>query len=191
MVGDVGALELLPGQGEHARDVGRHVAVADHHRALVGEVELQVAVVGVAVVPGHELGRGPAARQLFARDAQLPVGLGADRVDHRVVAVDEVLAGQVDAELDVAEEPELRVDGGLLVDAADGLDVRVVGRHPGADEAPGGGQPVVHVDLSDEVGMLLGREQLTRGIEAGGAGADDGDSQGVFGCPGDAHALTR
>ena len=111
------------------------------------EVELEVAVVGMAVVPGDELGGGPAAGQVLAGDAHAPVGLGADRVDHRVVAGEQVLVGDVGAVLDVAEEAELGVGRGLLVDAADRLDVGVVGRDAAAHEAPRGGQPVVDVDL--------------------------------------------
>ena len=41
--------------------------------------------VGMAVVPGDEGGRGPRAGQVLAGDAHPPVGLGADRVDDRVV----------------------------------------------------------------------------------------------------------
>ena len=73
------------GQREHPRDVDRDVAVPDHDRALAGEVELEVLEVGVAVVPGDELGRGPRAGQVLARDPEPPVGLRADRVDDRVV----------------------------------------------------------------------------------------------------------
>ena len=129
VVGDVGLGELVAREGEHARHVGGHVAVAHHDRALGGEVELELAVVGVAVVPGHELGGGPAAGKVLARNAHAPVGLGADGVDHGVVALGEVVVREVAAEFDVAVEAELGVLGGLLVDAADRLDVRVVGGH--------------------------------------------------------------
>ena len=56
VVGGVGLLELVARQGEHPRDVGGDVAVADHDGALAGEVELVVGEVGVGVVPGDELG---------------------------------------------------------------------------------------------------------------------------------------
>src|SRR6185503_5183429 len=120
---DVGGRELLTGEREHAGDIGGHVAVPDHDRALRGQVELEVAVVGVDVVPGDELGGGPAAGQVLARNSHAAVGLRADRVDDRVVAGGEVVVRQVAAELDVAVEAEFGVVGRLLVDAADGLDV--------------------------------------------------------------------
>ena len=47
--------ELLRRQHQHPRDVECHVAVPDHDRALHVEVEREVLVVGMAVVPGHEL----------------------------------------------------------------------------------------------------------------------------------------
>ena len=61
VVGHVGRRQLVAREGEHPRHVHRHVAVADHDRALAGQVELEVAVVGMAVVPGDELGGRPAA----------------------------------------------------------------------------------------------------------------------------------
>ena len=72
------------------------------------EVELEVLVVGVAVVPGDELGRGPRAGQVLARDAEPPVGLRADRVDDGVVEPRELVVRDVAADLDVAEEAEAR-----------------------------------------------------------------------------------
>jgi hypothetical protein len=55
VAGDVGRGELVGRQREHSRHAERHVAVADHHGAGTREVELEIAVVGVAVVPGDEL----------------------------------------------------------------------------------------------------------------------------------------
>jgi hypothetical protein len=49
-----------------------------------------------------------------------------------VVAVGEVVVREVAADLDVPVEAELGMLCGLLVDAADRLDVRVVGRHAAA-----------------------------------------------------------
>ena len=76
-----------------------------------------------------------------------PVDGRAGRVDDRVVVREQLLAGDVLAELDVAEEAEARVRGGLLVDAGDGLDLRVVGGDAGAHEPPRRGQALEHVDL--------------------------------------------
>ena len=53
--------ELLGRERQHARDVEGDVAVPDHDRPLAGEVEREVLEIGVAVVPGDELGRGPGA----------------------------------------------------------------------------------------------------------------------------------
>ena len=91
VVGGVGLAQLVVGQGQHPGDVHRHVAVADHHRPLAGEVEVVVGVVGVGVVPADEGGGGVAAGQVLAGDAELAVGLAADREDDRVVVPLEVL----------------------------------------------------------------------------------------------------
>ena len=152
------------------------VAVADHDGALGGhEVDLQVGVVGMAVVPADELGGGVRAGQVFAGDAERAVQRRAGRVDDRVVVGEQVLARDVLAEGDVAEVAKARVRGGLLVDARDRLDLRVVGRDAGAHEPPGRRQALDHVDLEAGVCVL---EQVPGGVEAGGAGADHGDADG-------------
>src|SRR5918996_689576 len=181
VVGHVGHGELVAGEREHAGDVSGDVPVPDHHGALAREVELEVAVVGVAVVPGDELGGGPAAGEVLARDAHAPVDLGANRIDHRVVAGEKVVVGEVGAVLDVAVEAELGVGRGLLVDAADGLDVGVVGGDAAAHEAPWGGEAVVDVDLDLEVGMGFGLQEVSGRVEARRPGADDRHAQGILG----------
>ena len=70
MVGGVGGRDLVGVQHEHPRDVDRDVAVADHDRARGAEVELVVGVVGVAVVPGDELGGAVRAGPVLARDPE-------------------------------------------------------------------------------------------------------------------------
>ncbi len=71
MVGDVRAGELGVREQEHPGHVERDVAVADHDGALGGvQVELEVAVVGVAVVPADELGRGVRAGEIFTGDPE-------------------------------------------------------------------------------------------------------------------------
>ena len=72
------------------------------------EVELELLEVGVAVVPGDELGGRPRAGQVLAGDPEPPVGLRADRVDDRVVEREQLLVRDVAADLDVAEEAEAR-----------------------------------------------------------------------------------
>ena len=135
VVGGVGLAQLVVGQGQHPGDVHRHVAVADHHRPLAGEVEVVVGVVGVGVVPADEGGGGVAAGQLLAGDAELAVGLAADREDDRVVEPLEVLDLDVVADLDVAEEAEALAGGGFFVDPDHRLDLRVVGGDAAADQA--------------------------------------------------------
>ena len=78
------------------------------------------------------------------------------------------------AELDAAEEAEARVLRGLLVDARDALDLRVVRRHAGAHEPERRRQEVDEVDLEAGLQELVGR------VEAGRASADDGNAQGVY-----------
>jgi hypothetical protein len=177
VVGGVGLAQLVVGQREHPRHVHRHVAVADHHRALAGEVELLRAVVRVGVVPADEGGGGVAARQVFAGDAELPVGLAAEGVDDGVVVALQVLHLYVLPDLDVAEEAEALARRGLLVDADHRLDLGMVGGDTPADQAEGRGEAIEEVD--EGVGSLV-LEDVLSGVEAGGTGADDRDAYRVL-----------
>ena len=78
VVGGVGDRDLVGVEHEHPGDVDGDVAVADHDRARGGQIELVVGVVGVAVVPGHELGRRVRARPVLARDPEPVVDRRAD-----------------------------------------------------------------------------------------------------------------
>src|SRR5215218_2189441 len=179
VVGGVGLAQLVVGESQHPGDVHRHVAVADHHGALAGEVELVVGVVGVGVVPADEGGGGMAARQVLAGDAELAVGLAADREDDRVVEAFQLLHLDVVADLDVAEEAEALAGGGFFVDPDYRLDLRVVRRDAAAHQPERGGEAVEEVNLGMQVAVL---EDVLGGVEAAGAGADDGDAQGgLFG----------
>src|SRR2546421_10443696 len=109
------------------------------------------------------------AGAVLAGDAEAAVVGCADRVDDGVIALEELVAHHVGAELDAAEEAERRVLGCLLVAPRDGLQLRMVGRDAGPDQPERGRQRVVEVDL--EVLLL---EQVLAGVETGGAGADDG-----------------
>ena len=139
--------ELLRGEREHPGAVDRDVPVPDHDRPLVREVELAVLEVGVAVVPGDELGGRPRARQVLAGDAEPPVGLRADRVDDRVVEPQQLLVADGRSRPRRCRRSGSPAARGLLERARDGLDVLVVGRDAEPDEAPGRRQPLDQVDL--------------------------------------------
>jgi len=92
-----------------------------------------------------------------------------------VVALQQLRAPDVATEHHAAEEPEAVLLGGLLVDARDGLDLRVVGRDARAHEAERRRERVEDVDLEP------GLEQLVGGVEPGGPGADDHGAQRLGG----------
>ena len=123
----------------------------------------------VRVVPADEVDGRHAAGQFLAWDAERAVGLRADGVDHRVVALGQFGRLHVFADHDVAEEPEPRIQRGLLELGADRLDLRMVRRDTGADQPPRGRQHLQHVDahvsVVGRVGELQkrGRGKVSRG----------------------------
>ena len=80
---------------------------------LTGQVERPVHVVRVAVVPGHELGRGVASGQILAGYAQSPVRLCPARKNDRIIVDVEFLNTDVFADIHIAKKREPRL-GGLL-----------------------------------------------------------------------------
>ena len=173
-VGRVRRRELFVGQREHPRHVERHVPVPDHDHPLDRKVELELLVVGMAVVPGDELGGRPRTRQVLARNPQPAVGLGADGVDDGVVETHEVGVVKVAADLDVAEEPEPRPLGDPLEGTRHRLQLRVVGSDAEPDETPRRRQALDQIHLDRRVR----RQQGAGGVEACRAGADYRDAHG-------------
>ena len=145
-------------QREHPGDVERDVAVADHDRSLVREVELEVLEVRVAVVPGDELAWPPTSRAGPRRGSRAG-GRSARRPRRRPRrrAARSSSCVHVDAELDVAEEAEAGLLRGPLERARDRLQLRVVGRDAEPDETPRRRQPLDHVDLGGRVGARAAR----------------------------------
>ena len=109
VVGDVGGAQLVGVGDQDPRHVECDVAVADDDRALAGQVRRHLAEMRVRVVPADKLNRGDTAGQVLARDPQRLVGLRADGVDHRVVALGEFVGLHMLADDEVAEEAEARV----------------------------------------------------------------------------------
>ena len=128
----------------------------------------------MAVVPGDELRRGVAALQILAGDAHAPIGLRAGRIDDHVIVRAQVVHAQVTAELDGAEESKSRVRRDLVERRRHRFDLLMVGRDAGADQAIRRRHAVVHVHVHHEARLS---EQLVRGVEARGPGADDGHAQ--------------
>ena len=104
---DVGHGQLGLRAHEDPGHVDGHVAHAHHHCPLLAlQIELSIPEVRVAVVPGHELTGGVDARQVLAGHAEPAVALGAEGEDDRVISFQEIVHGDVGAQLDVAEQPE-------------------------------------------------------------------------------------
>jgi len=86
----------------------------------------------MAVIPGHEVGRGVAARQILARDVHAAVSLRARGIDDLMVVRLQLIHGQMLANFDVAIETNMRIGGCLVKDCSHGFDLLMIGSHTGA-----------------------------------------------------------
>jgi hypothetical protein len=117
----------------------------------------------VGVVPGDELGRRPRSCEILARDAQSPVALGAKGIDDGVVQLRQVGVREVPPDLDVAEEPEARLERDPLERPRHRLELRMIRRDPESHEAPRCRQALDHVHLDRDLGI----QQSAGSVEAG------------------------
>ena len=173
----VGASSSL-GQREHPRDVERDVAVPDDDRALVGEVELEVLEVGVAVVPGDELGRGPRAREVLAGDARA-VGRSASR-PRRPPRRTARSARRGVTSRPTSTLPRKRKPGraAIFSKARDTVfSCGWSGATPSRTSPQGVGSRSI---MSTSTTRILAREQRGGGVERGRPGADDCDAAAVW-----------
>jgi hypothetical protein len=178
VVRDFGDQQVVGVLGQHARHVQGHVAVADDGDFL-GVQRPFAGDVGVAVVPGHEVGAAVGAVEFDARDVQVRVLDGAGGEDDGVVVRTEVLDGEVRAVVHVAEEPDVSAVQDLVQGVDDALDARVVRGNAVADQAVGRRVAVKQVDAHGQLaaldGFTLGED--VGGVHAGGAGTHDGDPE--------------
>ena len=172
VIGDVGFGQLL---GRAAQDPGHvhgDVAHADDGYPFLGEIELAVAIIGMAVVPGDELGGRVAVLQIFPGDAHAPIRLRPRGIDDLVIVVAQLVDSDVAAELHAPEEAKPRVRGDLVEGNRDVLDLLVVGRNAQAHEPIRGRQTVEHVHLDDDPVLA---QELVGGVVPGRPGTHDGD----------------
>lgn len=170
--------QFVAGLGEDAGDVEGDVADAEHGD-LLGVQGPVAGDVGVAVVPGHEVGGAVAAVEVDAGDGQCPVGVGAGGEDHRVVEPLQVFEGEVGAVVEVAEEADLRLVEDLVQGGDDALDAGVVRCDAVADEAERGRHAFEQVDADPGFLRSVGLHECVGGVDTGGTGTDYRDAKGT------------
>ena len=179
--GDFGRQQFVTGLGENAGDVERNVAHAEDGD-LLGLERPRTRHVGVAVVPGDEVGRAIAAVEFDTRDAERAVGVGAGGEDDRVVERLQVVEGDVGAVVDVAEQAYLRLVEHLVQGGDDALDARMIRRDAVTNQAEGRGHALEEVDADAAAGDCgVGFHEGVGGVDAGRAGADDRDPEWAVG----------
>ena len=129
----------------------------------------------MAVVPGDEVCGAVGPVELGAGDGERRVLDAAGREDDRVVVVVQLVERDVGAEVDIGEEADVAALEHLVQRLDDHLDARVVGCDAVAHEPERRGEALDEVDRDVDVRL---REDV-RGVDAGGAGADDRDAQGA------------
>ena len=177
VVGNIGAGQLLWRAAENPHHIHGHIADADDRRRLHRQIELAVAKVGMAVIPGDKVGSGVAAFQLFAGDIQVAVGLRAGREDDLVIVAAQIVYCHIGADLDVTKESKLGPLGHAIKELGDRLDLLMVGGDAIAYQPKRRGQALIHVDLHMITPIL---KELFGTVKAGWSGADNGDTQRVF-----------
>ena len=137
-----------------------------------------MAVIGMPVIPGHELACPPTSREFLTLDTHTGVTVGAYCIDDTVIPVGQLPMQDIRADLDISEKthsvaPEEIVEQTVHYP----LLLRVIRRHTGAHQTPGGRQTLEQVNLHIQV---TGFQQMFQCIHARGAGAHDGYPAGTI-----------
>ena len=173
MVGDVGLAQGIRGDDQHACDIHCDIAIADDDGPLAGQVDRQIAVIRMAVVPADERDGWKAVVQILSGDAHTPIGLGTDGIDDLIVEPLQFLVMDLDTVGDVAEETDSRIRQRPVQNAGHRLDRLVIGRNTVTDQPERCGETIEDIDCQDEVGFL---EKSFGGIEPRWSSANDGDA---------------
>ena len=158
---------------ENAGDINGDVAVTDDDGGRMIKARVEVAEVGMAVVPADE-GRGAEDPVLVgAGNARRAIERAADGEHDGVIGVAQFGDREITPDLDVAEESDGFVEGRAFEVSGNILGRLMVRRHPGPDQAKGSRQAIDDVDAD----LAVELDERRRGIEARGSGTDDGDLQ--------------
>lgn len=175
--GDFGGEQFVAGLGENACDVEGDVADAEDGD-LLGLEGPGAGDVGVAVVPGDEVGGTVAAVEVDAGDVQCAVRVGSGGEDDGVVEATQVVEVDVGAVVDVAEQANLRLVEHLVQGGDDALDAWVVRGNAVANEPERGRHPLEEVDAhARSADIVVGLHERVGGVDACRSGTDDGDAE--------------
>ena len=175
---------FVAGLRDDARDVEADVTHADDGDGL----GVQIPVLGelrVGVVEADEL--RAAVGGLRSRQVEVAVLGRAGGVDDGVVVLLELLEGDILADVDVAEQADLRLVEDAVEGADNALDAGVVGCDAVADEPEGGWHALedVHAHaVEGGVAVALrdgGLGEGVGGVNAGWAGSDNRDTERTSG----------
>ncbi len=166
----IGVLEDLPVLQGDAGDVEGYVARTDDHDRAIARQVGGLSDIGMARIPGDEVGGTHAAGELLTGDPQLTVVPRPGGVHDRVVVLEQLLAGDGAADPHIAEEPHPRIVEGAGQGAGDTLGLGMVRGDAVAQQPIGGGQRFEDVDR----GHLIAFEQCLHRIDPARPGSDDG-----------------
>ena len=153
MVGDIGFQQRIRGQDQHACHI--HRDVADHDGPLTGEVDGQIAIVRVPIIPANKRGGRKGIGQIFTRDAHPSISLGANRIDDLIVELLELLMMDINTIGDVPEETDAWIRKDFIKDADHRLDGLVIGCNTVTDQSERGGEAIEQINGQDKIALLL------------------------------------
>jgi hypothetical protein len=94
---------------------------------LLGQIKYVVAIIGVAVVPGHKFSCRMASLQIFAWNAHSAVGLRTGRINDLVIVLAEVSQDDVFAKFNIAIKPKMGMTGDSIEEFGNGFDLLMIG----------------------------------------------------------------
>ena len=182
VIGDIGAQKIICTAHQNPGHIHGHIA-ASYHRHLFGIQGPLPTRCRVSVIPFHEVGGTVYVIQAVPLDLQRTVVHGTSGEEDHVIAVPQVIKGDITAEFHIRIKVDIGVIQRLFQGPGDVLDAGVVRRHTVSDQAEGNRQLFEEVDAGtaakpELVTLLLElTKKNVRGVDPGRAGTHDCNTQ--------------
>ena len=172
IVGNFSDVQFIGSFGENAGNVEADVANADYCNGLGGEVPV-ASELWVGVVKTNEFASAVVLREIGPWDIQVTVAGSASGEDDGVVELTQFIDADLLADVNVSEQPDLRLVQYAVQGLNDALDSRVVGGNAVANQAEWNWEAFVKIDGDIAAGLHEG----IGGVDAGWPRTDYGYAQ--------------
>ena len=134
MISHVGLRQIIGVTDQDTGHIHSHIPVTNNNYPFMGEIKLELLIVGMTIIPTDKDRRWKAALEIFARNTHLTIRLRTNRIDQLIVAGFEIGTGQVTTKRHIPKIANTCTCSELVIDTGNSLDRLVIRSNPLTDE---------------------------------------------------------